>query len=226
MKAEPPSYQTRTEIDFDKMEVSGLLTDPIPSVYDGIPRYYDTTGIVSSIITSEDAELARSLIKAELTKTDDALQHWNADQQYSIDELDWAQVYALYQLMFDTRQTLEERDIRLRSAKENRIVSVRPEPNGLWKISESRTWSPAYRDVPREDLNILYRFDGFQSQGSTWTDEQISIVADALRVLEPRELSYLRGLTWIREKGNARTSLAGLFRFENKGDGTTEHNAL
>ena len=95
VNAEPPSYKTRTEIDFDKMVVSGLLTDPIPSVYDGIPRYYDTTGIVSSIITSEDAELARSLIKAELTKTDDVLQHWNADQQYSIDELDWAQVYAL-----------------------------------------------------------------------------------------------------------------------------------
>ena len=89
------------------MDVSGSLTDPIPRVYDGVPRYYDTTGIVSSIITTRDAELARSLIKSELTKTDDILQHWNADKQYSIDELDWAQVYALYQLMFDTKQTLE-----------------------------------------------------------------------------------------------------------------------
>ena len=107
----------------------------------------------------------------------------------------------LIALMFDTRQTLEERDIRLRSAKENRIVSVRPEPNGLWKISESRTWSPTYRDVPREDLNTLYRFDGFHSQGSTWTDEQISIVADALRVLEPRELSYLEWIDLDKREG-------------------------
>jgi hypothetical protein len=226
VKAEPPSYQTRTEIDFDKMDVRGSLTDPIPSVYDGIPRYYDTTGIVSSTITPEDAELARSLIKTRLTKTNDILQHWNGDKQYSIDELDWAQVYALYQLMFDTKQTLEERDIRLRSAKETRIVSVRPEPKGLWKISESRTWSPTYPDVPREDLNTLYRFDGFHSQGSIWTEEQISIVADALRVLEPRELNYLSGLTWIRESGDSRTPLAGLFRFENKGDGTTQSITL
>ena len=46
VKAEPPSYQTRTEIDFDKMDVSGSLTDPIPRVYDGIPRYYDTADCI------------------------------------------------------------------------------------------------------------------------------------------------------------------------------------
>ena len=70
VKAEPPSYKTRTEIDFEKMDVSGSLTDAIPRVYDGIPRYYDTTRIVSSIITTADVELARSLLKTELTKTE------------------------------------------------------------------------------------------------------------------------------------------------------------
>ena len=108
-------------------------------------------------------------------------------------------MYALYQLMFDTKQTLEERDIRLRSPKEDRIVSVRAEPKGLWKISESQKWNPSYPDVPIEDLNTLYRFEGFQNRSSKWTEEQISIVAHALRVLEPRELKYLGGLTWIRE---------------------------
>ena len=44
MEAEPPSYKTRTEIDFENMDVSGSH-DPIPSVFDGIPRYYDTTGL-------------------------------------------------------------------------------------------------------------------------------------------------------------------------------------
>ena len=43
----------------------------------------------------------------------------------------------------------------------------------------------------------------FTVRSSKWTEEQISIVADALRVLEPRELKYLGGLTWIRKKGKS-----------------------
>lgn len=226
VKAEPLPNQTREEIDFEKMGVSGTITDQIPSVYDGVVRYYDTTGIVSDTITEADVEIARTLIQQELEKEDARLQHWDSEQSLSLTDLDWIQVYALYQLMFDTKATLEERDIQLRTAKENRIVSVRQEPGGLWKLSNSQEWAPMYSDVPTKDLNAMYRFDGFLSQGSMWTDEQISILADALRVLEPRELQYLQGLTWVRQKGSMRTDLAGQFRFENKGDGTTQSITL
>ena len=228
VQADPPKYQTRTEIDFEKLEVHGTMPSPdsTPQVYDSIPRYYDTTGLITSKITTEDAELARALVKAELDKTDGFVQHWGTNEQYSMDSLDWAQVYALYHLMFDKDQSFEERDIRLRSATEKRIVSVRQEPKGLWKISKSRKWEPRYREVSSAQLQELYLFSAFQNKSGTWTDEQLAIVAEALRVLEPREVMYLRGLTWIREKGNSRRGLAGLFRYENVGDGTTQSITL
>ena len=226
--ADPPKYHTRTEIDFEKIEVHGTMSSPdsTPKVYDGVPRYYDTTGLITSKISTEDAELARALVKAELDKTDGFVQYWDTNRQYSIDALDWAQVYALYHLMFDKDQSFEERDIRLRSATEERIVSVRQEPNGLWKISKSRKWVPRYREVSAEQLQELYLFAGFQNGSDTWTDEQLAIVGDALRVLEPRELKYLRGLIWIREQSRSRTQLAGQFRFENVGDRTNQSITL
>lgn len=228
VQADPPKYSMHTEIDFDKLDIQGTLQipDPIPELYDGVPRYYDTTGLITSIITTEDAEVARAFVKSELNKTGVVLQYWGTDKSYLIDDLDWVQVYALYQLMFDERQSFEERDIRLRSATEKRIVSVRQEPNGLWKLSGSTKWSPRYREVSAEQLQDLYRFSAFQNQSGTWTDEQLSIVADALRVLEPREVKYLQGLTWIRAKGDSRTELAGRFRFENVGDRTNQSITL
>lgn len=228
VQADPPKYHARTEIDFEKLDVHGTVAhpDPTPKVYDGVPRYYDTTGLITSSISKEDAEVARAFVSSKLNKTDGILQHWDTNEQHSIDALDWAQVYALYHLMFDDTQSFEERDIRLRSESEKRIVSVRQEPNGLWKLSKSKRWIPRYREISAEQLQELYLFNSFQNGSIAWTDEQIAIVADALRVLEPKEVQYLRGLKWIREKGNPRTELAGIFRFENVGDRTNQSITL
>ena len=50
VQADPPKYHPRTEIDFEKIDVQGTLQrpDPIPELYDGVPRYYDTTGLITS----------------------------------------------------------------------------------------------------------------------------------------------------------------------------------
>ena len=228
VQADPPKYHVRTEIDFEKLEVHGTMAgpDPVPKHYDGVPRYYDTTGLITSAITTKDAELARTLVKAKLEKTSGVLQHWGTNEQYSIESLDWAQVYALYHLMFDKKQSFEERDIRLHSPTEKRIVSVRQEPNGLWKLSKSRKWTPRYRETSIEQLQDLYLFSVFQNRNANWTDEQLAIVADALRVLEPQEVKYLRGLKWTRARGNPRTELAGRFRFENVGHRTNQSITL
>ena len=228
VQADPPKYHVRTEIDFENLEVHGTVAypDSTPEVYDGVSRYYDTTGLITSVISKEDADVARAFVSSQLNKTDGVLQHWDTNEHHSIDALDWAQVYALYHLMFDDNQSFEERDIRLRSATEKRIVSVRQEPNGLWKLSKSKKWVPRYRELSAEQLQELYLFNAFQNGSTAWTAEQLAIVADALRVLEPKEVRYLRELTWIREKGDSRTELAGQFRFENVGDRTNQSITL
>ena len=209
-----PTYEEREELDFDKLNLRGYLSDPEPKAYDGVSRYYDTSGMVTSQITDEDVSIARSLIDIHVTEKSSVIQYWSSNRMYEITELDWAQVYALYQLMFTNRAPFEEKDLRLRSATEERIVSVRQEPNGVWKVSHSRVWEPKYRLVSKEEAIKRYRLASFEESGEAWTHEQVAIVVNALKVLEPRELKYLQDLTWLRKTGDSSTSLAGVFRFE------------
>ena len=218
--------EPRTEIDFDRLDVRGVLTDPIPNAYDGTPRYYDTTGLISQSIAQNDVAVAKLLIKDQVETAGVRIQDWDSNRPLTIDELDWTQTYGLYYLVFSTDRKFEERDMRLRSGGERRIVSVREEPNAIWKVSRSRSWVPNYPKRTVEELGLMYGFSGFENSSSVWTSEQIAIVAAALQVLEPRELKYVRGLKWIRERGRTQTSLAGLFRFENFGEGTRQSITL
>ena len=220
------SAEPRTEIDFDRLDVKGVLTDPIPDEYDGIPRYYDTTGLISKSVDADDVLVAKTLIHSEIETTGATIQAWDSNQSLAVDDLDWAQTYGLYHLLFSSDQKFEERDMRLRSGGERRLVSVRQEAKGIWKVSKSQSWVPNYPKRTAEELQLMYGFRGFENASADWTSEQVAIVADALQILEPRELKYLRGLKWVREQGRTQTSLAGVFRFENFGEGTIQSITL
>ena len=141
---------------------TGAAKAPMPSAsskpvavqsgrHDGRVRYYDTTDVTTPALKIDSLGYYEREIQ-EYLDTGAKLQHWSTGKSLHLEDLDWAEKYAIH-ISLTMERVNEEKDLVLHSdAEEYRVVSVAHEPNSIIRVSRSKVWKPTYSKVSRETL--------------------------------------------------------------------------
>ncbi len=229
-----PSDEEVIEIDFESLDISGEMMKNIRYEADDEARYYDMTVIQSPVLPVNDMQTYRTVVEGFLASGKYTLerQYEYRDRHFpmhrtnthrtemtpeDIAKLDWAQIYALY-ISLTMHRLDDEKDLRLRGdSGETRIVSVYHDPNNSLVVTSSKQWEPLYPSVKPEIFRARYRLGSLDSGSKPWTDTELSVLADALKVLEPTELRYLVDLSFVRER-KSDNGLAANYHYHSSSD--------
>ncbi len=229
-----PSDEDHVEIDFDSLDISGEMMKNVRYNEDDAVRYYDMTVIQSPVLPVNDMEKYRTVVEDLLASGEYTLEwqyeyrgryakpkstktHRTEMTAEKMAKLDWAQIYALY-VSLTMHRLDDEKDLRLRGdSGETRIVSVYHDPNKVLILTSSKEWEPLYPSVKPEVFRARYRLGPLDSGRKAWTDTELSVLANALKVLDPRELRYLVDLSFIREQ-KSRSGLAANYHYHSSSE--------
>lgn len=178
-------------------------------------RYYETAIDRTPILTVAQQRFAEQTV-ANILDNGTQILEWYSDTPRSIEELDWAQIYAVYTVL-DMGADRLETDLRVSKGSEQpRIVSVYLESERVVRVSNSKIWSPIYPASTVSKVVNKYGLQDIQSGSAAWSATDISILSDVLTHLTPKEQTYLQGVSFIRDSRQVGTAQAARYSFQSR----------
>jgi hypothetical protein len=184
-------------------------------------RYYETAIDRTPILTVGQQRFAQATV-GNIMENGTQVLEWSSEVPKSIEDLDWAQVYAVYTVLELGADGLET-DLRLsKGGQQPRIVSVYLESETVVRVSNSKAWSPLYPSTTVSKLRNQYGLQDVQSGSASWGPDEIAVLGDVLTYLTPKEQTYLQGVSFIRDRQRGRTGQAARYSFQSRNERTLQ----